>query len=560
MTRARIESCAPRRLRNPQMRRTRTSRKRSAASSPPGSSPSRSTRFRSKRTRSSLESLPSADAKTASAPEVPVAASPAKTRRRPAKSVAENQGVVKKVWIPRSMPAAGRAEACAPATFEARRATVLRRLSRYHVPEELPGLESQRHALASLLRKTLTQGENNAALLVGPHGCGKSATLRRVLRDLKGELVKQGKSFIEVYLSGHVLASDTQAMESIVKQLCKENNVELDGKKSKSFSDNLEFLRSVLESGKLKDTPVFFVLDDFDLFASRSRRQTLLYNLCDLLQEYHAQLALVGLTTRFDSYELLEKRIRSRITYRIIVFRHVTADEAQRAFSAALRLPEAEAHNAAVDQALADVRVRKLLDTPDVPSGGRLAFLHGLGSYAFATCLDADTHPFLSADDILKAATELHPFSPSARLDDCTVIQLTMLLSLCILEGMDAVSNFMTAYATYEKRCRAASSRELEHRFSRVMCLDALAELESAGLVAVRARESSLNDLSTRFQDISLTLLPSQVLQHIKNKATCPSWLRQWARDDAVARAQRDHGEASEEVTTGRASRRGQTC
>ena len=116
---------------------------------------------------------------------------------------------------------------------------------------------------------------------------------------------------------------------------------------SLNFSDNLRFLIDVLQQNKLAGIPVFFVsrlllsaflsvhkgaelatsipsapllwqiLDEFHIFAQRSK-QTLLYNLSDLLQSGNAQIAIVGLTTRLDAYELLEKRIRSRISYRYL--------------------------------------------------------------------------------------------------------------------------------------------------------------------------------------------------------------------------------------------------
>jgi hypothetical protein len=89
--------------------------------------------------------------------------------------------------------------------------------------------------------------------------------------------------------------------------------------------------------GHFHDQPIFFVLDEFHLFTGRAK-QTLLYNLCDLLQSTRAQICIIGLSSHFDCYERLEKRIRSRMSHRRIllgtgssVARTVQVDEDGRA-------------------------------------------------------------------------------------------------------------------------------------------------------------------------------------------------------------------------------------
>lgn len=62
---------------------------------------------------------------------------------------------------------------------------------------------------------------------------------------------------------------------------------------------------------------VIFILDEFDLFATHSR-QTLLYNLFDIAQARKAPIAVLGLTTRIDVVESLEKRVKSRFSHRYV--------------------------------------------------------------------------------------------------------------------------------------------------------------------------------------------------------------------------------------------------
>lgn len=60
---------------------------------------------------------------------------------------------------------------------------------------------------------------------------------------------------------------------------------------------------------------VIIILDEFDLFTTHPR-QTLLYNLFDIAQSRKAPIAVIGLTTRFDVAESLEKRVKSRFSHR----------------------------------------------------------------------------------------------------------------------------------------------------------------------------------------------------------------------------------------------------
>ena len=63
---------------------------------------------------------------------------------------------------------------------------------------------------------------------------------------------------------------------------------------------------------------VVFIMDEFDLFALHPR-QTLLYNLFDIAQARKAPIAVVGLTTRIEVVEMLEKRVKSRFSHRSIL-------------------------------------------------------------------------------------------------------------------------------------------------------------------------------------------------------------------------------------------------
>src|SRR5207247_670771 len=62
---------------------------------------------------------------------------------------------------------------------------------------------------------------------------------------------------------------------------------------------------------------VIIVLDEFDLFSYHPR-QTLLYNLFDIAQARKAPVAVLGLTTKVDVTETLEKRVKRRFSHRYV--------------------------------------------------------------------------------------------------------------------------------------------------------------------------------------------------------------------------------------------------
>lgn len=92
-----------------------------------------------------------------------------------------------------------------------------------------------------------------------------------------------------------------------------------------NYADTLASLLAVLSHpSEILDTQqgvtsksVVFIIDEFDLFATHAR-QTLLYNLFDIAQARKAPIAVLGLTTRIDVVESLEKRVKSRFSHRYV--------------------------------------------------------------------------------------------------------------------------------------------------------------------------------------------------------------------------------------------------
>ncbi|EGO27556.1 hypothetical protein SERLADRAFT_367118 [Serpula lacrymans var. lacrymans S7.9] len=178
--------------------------------------------------------------------------------------------------------------------------------------------------LQDLLTGTITRGEGNSCLLLGPRGSGKTSepivirlsgwvqhTDRLALREVARQLSLQtGKSFLQ----------DTDAQLDKQDESLDENPF-LDTTPSISLppTSHLPALISVIPT---LSRPAIIILDAFDLFALHPR-QSLLYCLLDTVQSCRVGqgnngMLVVGVTTRIDTINLLEKRVKSRFSGRML--------------------------------------------------------------------------------------------------------------------------------------------------------------------------------------------------------------------------------------------------
>lgn len=214
----------------------------------------------------------------------------------------------------------------------------------------LPCLESYEKDVRSSLERTVTEDEGNCTLLIGPRGVGKSTVsltyyltalgcpnlllCQMVQHIIEGLREKHGADgFLLVKLNGLVHSTDRLALRDIARQLCASHllqdggaAVDDDGASFTSHASTLASLLAILEppSGSTSATTsskaIIFVLDEFDLFALRDARQSFLYCLLDIVQSHRRTggMAVLGLSSRIDSLNMLEKRLKSRCQSRVL--------------------------------------------------------------------------------------------------------------------------------------------------------------------------------------------------------------------------------------------------
>ena len=190
------------------------------------------------------------------------------------------------------------------------------------------GLENEYNKIHHLIDQTVTAGEGNSMLMLGSRGSGKTTILETALSSLAQE---HANDFHVVRLNGFLHTDDRLALREIWRQLGHEMNTEEEAGKVSSYADTMATLLALLSHPEELFGPsdgqtngavtaarsIVIVLDEFDLFVSHPR-QTLLYNLFDIAQARKAPIAVIGLTTKVDITEMLEKRVKSRFSHRYV--------------------------------------------------------------------------------------------------------------------------------------------------------------------------------------------------------------------------------------------------
>jgi origin recognition complex subunit 4 len=190
-------------------------------------------------------------------------------------------------------------------------------------PSPLVDLDAEYKSVHQIIEQTVTAGEGNSMLVIGARGSGKTALVNKVLSEVAKD---NGGEYHVVRLNGFIHTDDKIALREIWRQLGKEMDIEEDGSgPGKNYADTLTTLLALLshpseQTGEITDQvakAVIFIMDEFDLFAQHPR-QTLLYNLFDIAQSRKAPIAVLGLTTRIDVTNSLEKRVKSRFSHRYV--------------------------------------------------------------------------------------------------------------------------------------------------------------------------------------------------------------------------------------------------
>lgn len=163
----------------------------------------------------------------------------------------------------------------------------------------VPAYEEQEKLLRSLLQSTARHVESNSILICGPRGCGKSTFVEQCL---KSEC--DPKQTEVMYFNGFMDTETVKLFQTIRVMTESED---------RSIARLMQQLKKKCTDS---ESTIVVILDEFDRFCKHAD-QTFLYNIFDLAQKFR-QLCVIGMTTRLDCLELLEKRVKSRMNQTVI--------------------------------------------------------------------------------------------------------------------------------------------------------------------------------------------------------------------------------------------------
>ncbi|GAB0088522.1 Origin recognition complex subunit 4 [Sergentomyia squamirostris] len=425
--------------------------------------------------------------------------------------------------------------------------------------------ENQRKHIEELFRRASADGESNSAILIGPRGSGKTALICSILRDFLVQECFMDSTMI-VYLNGLIHTDDKLALASIAVQLKLENTAE--GKVFGSFAENLEFLLSSLRrSDKKTSKSVIFLLEEFDLFCSH-HNQTLLYNLFDVSQSPQVPVCVLGVTSRLDVMELLEKRVKSRFSHRQL-FLFPTANEPEKRIELcreSLMLPTTGNQQEGVNTYLDDenpcefhfLRLKVDDGIPKLPKGWIQAWNKHIDDLtsndeirravitmyeidcshqSFKTFLMEITSlisiqkPFLQDTDILAVLKKFTADEKIQSLKDLSVMEFCLVISMkhhSEIYDRDPF-NFEMIYDRFTKF--ANTTKSIQH-WSRTAMFKAFEFIAQQELIAPVGGAGT--KIQKEFQMFRLLLTFGQIAEATKGYSGLPTEIGQWAQSSLV--------------------------
>ena len=400
-----------------------------------------------------------------------------------------------------------------------------------------PHLAKAFERLRQEILSTVVYGSNVSAVVMGGPGSGKTTLVDQVLASVAEEhnSAADGVPRVGVVrLHGLLHGGDERAaLRALSAQLCR--NWGFRFSPSASFAENMAFLRSMLEELQRGHRAVVIVLDGFEAFLQR-QKQTLVYNLLDVLHLSQAQAAIVGITSRYDVVEMMEKRSRSRFSHRKVLLPAPTPAQALALAEAACTLPEPWEAGAAADSEFegtfrAGVRatfaaphVRALLERE---AHVDRSLHHVVGTARAALALLTPEHPFLAPERVEEALALRKPQGKHAVIPTLSPLEVVLLVAMQRLESSGkSPYNFCETFAEYLRATRDRTDQWQTLRFGFATALSAfenLLEMELA--VPPDTRQSqSLKD----YKPVQLTVSRTDLHAAVQRNQGLPEVVKTW--------------------------------
>lgn len=366
----------------------------------------------------------------------------------------------------------------------------------FHWLEQLL-LEPTYKQLHTMITNTVRDHEGHSVLLVGPRGSGKTAMVNRVLEDMKRDYPDQ---FLPIYLNCFIHNADHIALREIARAMDaawrQSDNGTSDARvfETRLINDTFNNVLQTLESGNKDKLAVVFIIDEFDKLALSLSLQTLLYNLFEVAQTLKNPMCIVGVTPRITSRELMEKRVLSRFSQRVLSVNHArTRQEFWHDLRPGLLIPDsikaqldnpkyAEVWNLWVDKAYDSntTLTRIIFDVYATTKSFKQVNQHLVTAVARITPED----PLPRDLDLVRLVMNHHPYNTiSQQIASLLPLELHLVIAACRdaeKRNLEGTVNFLLAYTEYKNMIQGHNTAAAVHGTNLRLELMLLAQFQVA--------------------------------------------------------------------------------
>lgn len=348
-----------------------------------------------------------------------------------------------------------------------------------------------------LLQSTIRNKESQSCLIVGPRSSGKTHCLNAVLQDFKNQIKSIKDEFITIRISGFSQDNERIALKSIAKQLDFEVsrifNINLDELNQdelihkKSITETFANILNILDKKVLKqddsngnkesrgiDTPIIFIVDEVENIADFNK-QTLLYNLFDLVEASSTPISTICLSTKITVKDLFEKRVRSRFSQKMIQFRRFELDDFFKVSSSLLTFDEPVNEY----ETKWNEEVLSLINTKDTNLRKLILYNHLeinnlkelKNSFLFPISKICLKQPFLNDSDFNKYQNNVKKNSMKSIINLLSELELELIICcarVVIKNGVNQINLNMT-YEEYKSQCRLRNKELNSNVFNKII-------------------------------------------------------------------------------------------
>lgn len=425
------------------------------------------------------------------------------------------------------------------------------------------GLDSKIEEIYKLLEETVINKGKNSCFIFGPRSCGKSSSLNKAIDQIK--MKTDNKELIEIKLNGNIQDDDKLAVRSIAEQLDSEisriyginlNDLEASEFLSrKSLTATMSNILKILDTEvSLKDgtvskfdIPIIFIIEDAEIYAQQGR-QTLLYNLFDLVENSKTPISVLCFTTRLTLKDLLEKRVRSRFSQKSIQFQKFTRDEFLEICEKILKIDKPSSKyeilfNSKVENLIKESsNLRKLIIFNHLTVANLKDFQNNC---IYAVSQLSKTEPFFNDLNFAKYNKNVSKGSLRTIINSLSDLEIYLLVSAArvLIKNDLSWCNLNLVYQEYENQVKLKSKETSSTGgidavtttgykvWSKDSCKHPWEILQNIGLLTKpvnlntsKSREFSNNSFETKMWHVELTLEELRLV--IENDKPAKSWTR----------------------------------